>query len=314
MRVCRSIFLIALAFVVETTFAAATTPSEKPAAVPYRSGFFMPDTVQQITVSYKTLRGLIVLPMVLNDSIRVNLILDTGCRTLVLFGNRFSKFLKTEANKTAQFSGYGDGKPVFGKISLYNKISMQQMLGENIPLVIVPNRNFLQNFSNVHGIIGYDILTKFEIEINPAKQTITFRSAPNSTPPSDYEYMDLNVIDCRPVLTSTVYSGRKKSTKCDLMIDTGSALSLLFRVKGLDDNEYSRTRTEELIGLNGTTLSYNTFTNKIQLNNIEMKGVKTGVVHAAHKNGASIGMGLLKNYVIIFNYCKSYVCLKKISS
>jgi hypothetical protein len=303
MRVCRLIAFL-LILVVETT-SAKTLP---------RSGFFIPDTVHQITVRYKNIRNLIILPMVLNDSIRVNLILDTGCRTMVLFGNRFNKFLKTEPNRVVQFSGYGDGNPVLGKVSLYNKISMQQMHGENIPLVIVPNKNMFQNLSNVHGIIGYDILTKFEIEINPGNQTITFRSAPNSVPPSGYEYMDLNVIDCRPILSSTVFSGRKNSTKCDLMIDTGSVLSLLYRVKDLDESSLARTRSEELIGLNGSIRSYQLFSNKIRLNNLEMKGVRTGVVYSAHKNGASIGMGLLKNYVIIFNYCKSYVCLKKLPS
>jgi hypothetical protein len=313
MIVCRSFLFLALTFLVATTYA-ITDPTETPKSKPMRSGFSIPDTIQEITVRYKTMRDLIVLPMVLNDSIRVNLILDTGCRTMVLFGNKFEKLLKTEPNRSIQFSGYGDGNPILGKVSLYNKISMQQMLGENIPLVIAPKRSLFQNFTNVHGIIGYDILTRFEIEINPSTQTITFRSAPNSVPPSDFEYMNLNVIDCRPILSSTVYSGRKKSSKYDLMIDTGSALGLLFRVKELDENAYARNKSEELIGLNGSTRSYNTFTNKIKLNNLELKKVKTGVVNATHKSGASIGMGLLKNYVIIFNYCKSYVCFKKLSS
>jgi hypothetical protein len=313
MSVCKLVFCLTLIFVVETTFA-GSVPAEKSATPDMRSGFFIPDTITQITVRYKTIRNLIVLPMVLNDSIRVNLILDTGCRTLVLFGNRFNKLLKTEPGRIVQFSGYGDGTPVLGKVSLFNKISMQQLLGENIPLVIVPNKNMFQNFSNVHGIIGYDILTKFEIEIHPGNQTITFRSAPNGVPPSDYEYMDLDIVDCRPILSSTVYSGRKRWSKCDLMIDTGSALSLLFKVKDLDESSFARGKKEQLLGLNGSTNSYQLFTKKIRLNNLEMRGVRTGVMPATYKDGASIGMGLLKDYVIIFNYCKSYVCLKKLSS
>jgi hypothetical protein len=278
-----------------------------------RSGFSLPDTIQEITVRYKNVRNLIVLPMLLNDSIRVNLILDTGCRTLVLFGNRFNKLLQTEPNKV-QFSGYGNGSPVFGKVSLYNKISMQQMLGENIPVVIVPNKNMFQNFSSVDGIIGYDILTRFEIEIHPGNQTITFRSAPNSVPPSGYELMDLNVVDCKPVLASTVFTGRKRGQKCELMIDTGSVLSLLFKVKDLDERDFAGVRSEELVGLSGRTRAYQTFSNKVRLNNLELKGLRAGVVSTRHKGGASIGMGVLKNYVIIFNYCKSYMCLKKLNS
>lgn len=280
----------------------------------YRSGFFIPDSVQEITMHYKTVRNLIVLPMIINDSIHVNLILDTGCRTLVLFGNRFQKLLKTEQNKVVQFSGYGNGKPVFGKVSLYNQVSMGAILGVNIPLVIAPNKNMFQNFSNVHGIIGYDILTKFEIEIHPGNETITFRSAPNSAPPSNYEFIPLNVIDCRPVLSSRLFSDRKNYKPYDLMVDTGSAMSLLLRIKDLDESEYAYAKSQELVGLNGSTLSFQTRSNKLQLNNVVLKGVHTGIVTSPHKNGASIGMGILKNYIIIFNYCKSYVCLKKLSS
>ena len=278
-----------------------------------RSGFFIPDTLQEITMRYRTVRGLIVLPMIINDSIHVNLILDTGCRTLVLFGNRFQKLLKTEPNKMVQFSGYGNGKSVFGRVSLYNKISMGGMLGENIPIVIAPNKNMFQNFGNVHGIIGYDILTKFEVEINPGNETIIFRSAPNSIPPSNYEFIPLNVVDCRPVLASRLFSNRKSSKSCDVMIDTGSAMSLLLKVKNLQESDYKYAGRQELVGLNGSTTSYRTISNKVQLNNVVMKGVQTGVIPSQHKNDASIGMGVLKNYVIIFNYCKSYICLKKLS-
>ena len=98
------------------------------------------------------------------------------------------------------------------------------------------------------------------------------------------------------------------------MVDTGSAMSLLLRVKDLDESEYAYAKSQELMGLNGSTLSYQTWSNKLQMNNVVLKGVHTGIVTSPHKNGASIGMGILKNYVIIFNYCKSYVCLKKISS
>ena len=97
------------------------------------------------------------------------------------------------------------------------------------------------------------------------------------------------------------------------MIDTGSAMSLLLRVKDLNASNYTYTGSQPIVGLNGNALLYHAGSNNLQLNNIVMKSVQTGVTSSQHKNGASIGMGVLKNYIIIFNYCKSYVCLKKLS-
>ena len=61
---------------------------------------------------YRTVKGLFVLPVRINDSITVNLILDTGCRNLILFGKKLRKSFRLSNRKPVQFSGLGDGRPV----------------------------------------------------------------------------------------------------------------------------------------------------------------------------------------------------------
>jgi hypothetical protein len=278
-----------------------------------RSGFFMVDTVQEYTVRYRTLRNLIILPMVINDTVHVNMILDTGCRTMVLFGKRFQRLLNVSSQRLIQFSGFGEGQPVVGRISLMNKISMQAIVGHDIPIVVVPNKNMFQTFTNIHGIIGYDILTRFEIELNPISQTITFRPADRTQAPAGYSMLPLNVLDCRPILSSKVFSDRKDGKDLNMMIDTGSAMGVLLRVKNLDESEYSMYESQPLQGLNGSVRSYQTIFSKVQFDDIEMRSVPTGIINSPWKNDASIGMGVLKDYIIILNYCKSYACFKKVS-
>src|SRR4051812_38731006 len=95
-----------------------------------RYGFYLPDSVSEMTLHYRCVKNLIVLPVAINDSILVNLILDTGCRNLVLFGKRFQRLLKLNSGKQIQFSGLGTGKPVHGFLSLSNSVSIHQVLGE----------------------------------------------------------------------------------------------------------------------------------------------------------------------------------------
>ena len=80
----------------------------------------------------KTVDGLVILPVVINDTVRVNLILDTGCRNLVLFGKKFQKLFKTEQDKKLQFSGLGVGDAITGELSLNNKVSIEAVIRENI--------------------------------------------------------------------------------------------------------------------------------------------------------------------------------------
>src|SRR5687768_1026207 len=86
------------------------------------SGFFLPDSVTEMTLRYRTVKGLIILPVTINDSIEVNLILDTGCRNLILFGKKFKNMFKITTGKPIEFSGLGTGRPVSGRLSLGNKV------------------------------------------------------------------------------------------------------------------------------------------------------------------------------------------------
>jgi hypothetical protein len=277
-----------------------------------RSGFYLPDSVEVMTLRYKAVKGLIVLPVIINDSIRLNLILDTGCRNLVLFGKRFQKLLKLNPSRQIQFSGLGSGKPVHGFLSLSNKISIEQVLGESIPVVVVPERNVLGVYDNVHGVIGYDIFLKFEIELNTRAQTITFRPAMRAMAPSGYVRVPLQIIDSRPVMSSQILVDSDKNRKYDLMIDTGSTLGLLLKTTNMKEDFTYRT-SQHIIGLgfNGPIMGYKTVADRLQLDGMDMVDLPTGIIESPWHNYASIGMQVLKDYVLVLNYCKAYACFRK---
>jgi hypothetical protein len=279
-----------------------------------RYGFYLPDSVNEMTLKYRCIKNLIILPVVINDSIRVNLILDTGCRNLVLFGKRFQKLLKLNPARQIQFSGLGSGSPVHGFLSLSNRASIQQVLGEKIPVVVVPDRNILSLYRNIDGVIGYDIFLKFEIELNPREHTITFRPAARATAPLGYAQVPLQINGSMPVMRSEIQMDADMNRRCDLMIDTGSTMGLL--VKTTNITEFNYTSGERVIGLgfNGAISGYNTISEKVQLEGFEMKELPTGVIESPWHNYASIGMGVLKDYVIVLNYCKLYACFKKINA
>src|SRR5690348_6702860 len=135
------------------------------AAFSLPDGFHLPDSIKEMTLRYRSVHNLIVLPVTINDSVTVNLILDTGCRNLVLFGKKFQKLMRSENGRPIQFSGLGSGRPVVGNVSLSNKVSIYQVLGEQIPIVVVGSRNILNSYRDVDGVIGFELFLKFEIEL-----------------------------------------------------------------------------------------------------------------------------------------------------
>jgi hypothetical protein len=280
------------------------TPSEK-------AGFFLADNHSEVTLKYHSTRNLIVLPVTINDTVKVNLILDTGCRNLVLFGKKLQKYFKTEPDKKVQFSGLGNGSPVNGKLSLNNKVSIQAVIGEKIPIVIVPQQNLFSAYANIHGVIGYDIFIKFEIELNPMQQLITFRPAREAILGPGYEKIPLRIEDSRPIIQSHIFFPGAEGQVCDVMVDTGSTLGLL--VKITDINKFPKGIKETVLGrgFNGDITGVETTANKLVLNTFEIDAVTTGVTYSAWHNYESVGMEVIKNYTIVLNYCQSYAGFKR---
>jgi len=280
-----------------------------PNASSARAGFFLPDSINEVTLHFKRANNLILLPVTINDSIHVNLILDTGCRNVVLFGRRFMKDFEMHPDKHIEFSGLGSGSSVSGRLSLGNKVSIDAVLGEHIPVVVVPNPNLFGSYFGVDGVIGYDVFIKFEIELHNSQQLITFRPAQTATLPDDYNLIPIRVVDSRPLIQSTVsLFGTEESL--DIMIDTGSSLGLLLK----NDKGYSRLSYSKVTvlgrGLNGPIEGVKVRTEALRLHEFLLERVPTGVVQSAWAGTASIGMDILRDYSVVLNYCKGYAGLK----
>jgi hypothetical protein len=278
------------------------------------SGFFLPDSVTEMRLNYRTVDNLIVLPVVINDSVSVNLILDTGCRNLVLFGKRFERFFSIHYDRKIYFSGLGNGKPASGALSLFNKVSISQVLGEQIPVVVVPDRNLFSRYKDVDGVIGYEIFLKFEIEINPVLKIITFRPAMRSAISGDFTKVDLEIADCRPVIKSHLSIDGKSVLDYDLMIDTGSVLGLLIKTTDADFFQSVNKRPFHARGFNGPLSGCSLTSKKLTIGNYNFMKVETGVIVSTKYDHASLGMSVLKDYIVVINYYKSYVGFRSINA
>lgn len=276
-----------------------------------KAGFSLKDSLTEFTLNYQSFDNLIILPVTINDSIRVNLILDTGCRNLVLFGKRFQTMFNYHSGRPVSFSGMGSGKAIEGRLSVGNSVSIGGVSGESIPIIVVKDKNITGRYSNVHGIIGYDIFSRFEIEINPMQQLITFRSSLHNFVPDGYTRIPMKIDDSRPIIQSQVKISNRTIPQ-ELLIDTGSSLELL--IKSSDTEKFSMTKKEHALGtgINGAVTGILTVTDNLLLQGYEIKNLRTGIIQSPWHNYTSIGMGALKDYLIIINYAQSYACLKKI--
>lgn len=272
-------------------------------------GFTLADSVSEFSLTYFTVDNLIVLPFTINGSVPVNLILDTGCQTLILFGKRFEKMFDMVPDFRVTFSGIGAGKPATGRVALGNTVTLGPVKGDHVPIVIVPGKRILRSHLQVDGLIGYDLFTRFEIEIHPMRQEIVFRPAFNRTLPCDYHHIPLSVAHYRPTIEAT-FTFPEHDMTSDMLVDTGSMLSVL--VTSSDKQRaMAKARREVVgIGLNGALMGSRTIAKRLQLHDYIVTDVPVALTYSPLRNYASVGMAFLRNYSVIINYVQGYIGLR----
>lgn len=299
-----------LVFAILTLLTCANCLAIDPGVTFSRAGFSLPDSVSEVTIHYRRANNLILLPVTINDKVRVNLILDTGCRNVVLFGRRFIKEFNIHPDKRVEFSGLGSGDAVSGRIALDNKVTIDAVQGERIPVVVVPNPNLFGSYAGVDGVIGYDVFIKFEVEINTREQLITFRPAQTANPDPDYKLVPIRVDDSRPVVSSTLSMAGHEQL-LDVLIDTGSSLGLLLKSDNIRQYPTSGIVTVLGRGLNGPIEGMKLKADWLALDTFEIRRVVAGVAYSEWSSTSSIGMEILGNYSFILNYCKGYAGFKR---
>jgi hypothetical protein len=275
-------------------------------------GFILPDSLPEVSIRFSTSENLIILPVTINDSVRVNLILDTGSRNLVLFGKRFEKLFSLQPGRRVEFSGLGNGKTCVGKAFYNNKATISGVEGDRVPVIVVPHGKVFNFFDGIDGVIGYELFLKLEIEINFSSHTISFRSAPNSSVIPDHSRIPIELIDSRPVVRSKILTDRDVACETDVVIDTGSSLGLLIKTTDIKSFRYRTSEVPVGYGLAGFVYGYHARIKTLQLKEMFLLDIPAGITSDATDNSASLGMRVLKNYILVINYSKSFISMKRV--
>jgi hypothetical protein len=272
-------------------------------------GFALPDSLCEYSLTYYTVDNLIVLPFVINGNIPANLILDTGCQSIILFGKQYEKMFDIVPDFSVTFSGIGTGEPAIGRVTLDHTVTLGPVKREKVPIVIVPGKKIFHRHLQVDGLIGYDLFTRFEIEIHPVRQQIIFRSAADRNLPPEYHHIPLRVDHHRPTIEATFKLPGQEET-IDMLVDTGSSLAVLLTTSDKKRMPPKAARKILGMGLNGFIMGSNSVAQFLHLAEYTATNVPVATTYSPFHNYASVGMGFLKNYSVIINYVRGYIGLR----
>jgi len=292
-------FLMLMGLMVTINFSRANELNDK--------RFTIEDGTCEVTFIYRKFNELIVLSAQLNNSVSVNLILDTGFRNTILFGKKFQREVNSFTSKTISFSGLGNGSSLIGKISLDNELKFNGLKGSGVVIIVVPSRQFVNEMPGIDGVIGYDLLRWFEIEVNPKMSTVTFRHPEGNSIPDGFTKLDLNKEEVLPIVSGQIQAAPHTSNVLPLLIDTGSQLGVLLKSQQIDSSECEVMAR----GLCGFIMGAEASGERFWIGQVHMaSGFLFSVIPTDKEEMLSIGMDFLKDYVFIINSVEQYFAFK----
>ena len=292
-------------------------------------GFHLADGRKKVHIPIEVHNNLIVVPVVLNDALPLKFILDTGVRTTILTQKTFTDILNLTYSRKYTISGPGGMNVVDAYVTNNVSLELPGVSGRGHAMLVLGQdylelRNYLG--TDVHGILGYELFSRFIIQIDYEKRMMTLMLPEKFHKGRRYHQIPITIEDTKPYVNASVVFQNGKTLKAKLLMDSGASHGLMLEPTSDKNIQVPSNAVSSLIGrgLGGEivgkvgrieSITIGTFTLDRAIANFPdpnsyIDSIKVGNVF---RNGA-IGGEILSRFVVIFDFPAEKVYLKKNSA
>ncbi len=278
-------------------------------------------------ISFKAVRGLVVVPMYINGKGPYNFILDTGVGITLITDPKLKDSLNLKYLRKIELSGLGDKIELTAYTTPFLNFRIASTEAKSCAAAILDND--ILNLSNyagmpIHGLIGYDFFNSFKIRINYSTQLLKIYE--NTLPRliAKGNKIELQIEGNKPYVNVLVNVANHQKLPLKMLIDTGSGnpISLETYQKNafpLPDNFVIANLG---VGLSGNIRGFKGRIDQLKIGKFNMDSVIAAFpyyediaakVTSVERNG-SIGNTLLKKFDVVYDYQNSCMYLKKNTS
>ena len=289
-------------------------------------GFSIAEGKKRVQIPIEINNNLIIVPVVLNGALPLKFILDTGVRTAILTQKSFSDILNLSYSRKYTISGPGGQNLVQAYVTNNVSLNLPGITGRgNTILVLEEDYLELRNYlgRDVHGILGYELFSRFIVQIDYEKKILTIMLPEKFKPRRKYHTIPIRIEDTKPYLTTQLVLSDGTKLTGKLLVDTGASHGLLLEPtsdpritvpENFLSSSIGRGLGGEIVGKVGRTRLLNLGPYKVENiitrfpdPNSYFDSLKVGNVS---RNG-SIGGELLSRFSVVFNFPQEEMYIKK---
>ncbi|QLE00498.1 PDZ domain-containing protein [Galbibacter sp. BG1] len=291
-----------------------------------QGGFSIRDNDKFEKIKFDFVNNLIVLPIQVNG-VELSFILDTGVNKPILFNITESDSIQINNTKEIYIRGLGNGDPIKAIHSEGNIFELGQIFNYNQDFYLITESAI--NFSprigyKVHGIIGYDLLKDFIVEIDYNAEKLKLYD------PNQYDYSKCRKCETLPLTVegskAYVHANIKQYTAMEeievkLLLDSGSCDALWL----FENNEHEITGPIKFFddflgfGLSGQIHGKRARVQRFSLAGFELPEAKVAYpdeealqyINQLRDRNGSLGSEILRRFDLVIDYHNEKITFKK---
>ncbi|SNS42081.1 PDZ domain-containing protein [Ekhidna lutea] len=287
-------------------------------------GFKMPEDVRKIEFPFEQHNNLIIIPITINRFLTLKFILDTGVENAILTEKLYADILDVNYIREITIDGPGLVDSVEAYIANEVTFSLPGgVIGHNMSMLVL-KEDYLKLSENlgddVHGIIGYDIFSRFIVDINYDDNVITLYNPAKFKKNRRSVEVPISIRGTKPFINASITQDGKKAN-LDIMIDTGASHAALIDYNYLDGVDLpEKTITTRLgRGIAGEIPGHvgrmdSVTINCFDFNKMLVSAPFEGAYNKLIKRGARVGTfggELLNRFNVTFDYASEKIYLTK---
>lgn len=283
------------------------------------AGFRFEEGKHSSSFKFSIENGLIILPVTVEGK-RLNFIFDSGMNSIIIFDKRDIKNWKTRQKNKVTFSGLGGNKIVRGIRFDGLSVNMPNIRGKGLSLVATTYTTLPNNFENIkiNGVFGYQLLSKFIVQIDYKNNIITLIQPEYFVSPLDASQLDLTIVNTKPYIKCPVIIDEKKFN-LNLLVDTGAGTPMIVNANSIPGTNLNGSAKMVGIGLAGPIIVKNVTINDIVLGTYHLpKDFEAWVpVNNSFPNESkkiirdgTLGVETLSQFIVTFDYFNNKIYLQ----
>ncbi|MFY0650938.1 MAG: aspartyl protease family protein [Cyclobacteriaceae bacterium] len=287
-------------------------------------GFDFQQDVKSVQIPFERHNNLIVIPVTINNTLKLKFILDTGVQFAILTEKAFGEYLNLTYDRELVIQGPGTVDSIRAQVVRGVSLRLPGVNSGTNQSLLVLDEDYLKLKRNlgaeVYGIIGYDIFSRFVVEVNNDHNMLILHEPRSYRPRKSYTRIPMQIINTKPYIQAALTFSGEIRKEMNLMVDSGASHALL-----LDDSSDSiflpEKRLETVVGrgLGGSITGYLGRINSFEIEKFAFSNVIASFPLEEHytytlKSGSrhgTIGGEILTRFNPIFDYFNEVLYVRK---